>query len=328
MIIGYLLTGGKNRRMHGDKKLFLNYEGVSFYEHITAALSDFPEIWLSADKKEPYLTLGHPVVEDEIPECGPLGGILSGLRLCGEDDALFTVACDMPLLKKEHVQKLCRIYAKTPDRIVIAQSGGKLHPLCGIYPHACLAILEEQQRCGDYRMVHALEKAEAISVIFSENDPAFTNVNTPEELYKIGNKQKPVIYAVSGYKNSGKTTLITKLVPILTECGYKVAVIKHDGHDFVPDVPGTDSFRHREAGAYGTAVYSGQRFLVTMEWGEKTPDEKLLMKAFPDADIILIEGLKGSSYPKVMCSYPETVPDPEKIAEMILRHDQTIHLDN
>ena len=49
----------------------------------------------------------------------------------------------------------------------------------------------------------------------------------------------PVIAAVSGIKNTGKTTLITRLIPCLTRRGLKTAVIKHDGHEFEADVPGT-----------------------------------------------------------------------------------------
>lgn len=129
-------------------------------------------------------------------------------------------------------------------------------------------------------------------------------------------KKKPFIYAVCGYKNSGKTTLITKLIPELTKRGYKTAVIKHDGHDFESDVPGTDSYRHQKAGAYGTSVFSKNRILITKECCGI--DERQLMRAFPEADIILIEGLKNSGYPKYICNYPEKEPDPvERIADEI-----------
>ncbi len=119
--------------------------------------------------------------------------------------------------------------------------------------------------------------------------------------------RKPFVFAVSGYKNSGKTTLLTQLIPELTRRGYRVAVIKHDGHDFTPDVPGTDSCRHREAGAYGTAVFSDHRFMVTKDLDASCTqmDETMLMELFPEADIILIEGLKHSSYPKYFCRYPQ-----------------------
>ena len=59
------------------------------------------------------------------------------------------------------------------------------------------------------------------------------------------------IFAISGVKNSGKTTLICKLLEIFKEKGLKVAVLKHDGHDFEPDIPGTDTYRQLQAGAYG-----------------------------------------------------------------------------
>lgn len=119
-------------------------------------------------------------------------------------------------------------------------------------------------------------------------------------------KRQPYIFAVSGCKNSGKTTLLTRLIPELTGRGYKVAVIKHDGHDFESDVPGTDSYRFQKAGAYGTAVYSSRRWMITREYEE--PDETMLAEAFGDAHVILIEGLKHSSYPKYICNYPREEP--------------------
>ena len=78
--------------------------------------------------------------------------------------------------------------------------------------------------------------------------------------------KRPAVLAVSGAHNSGKTTLLEKLIPLLRARGLKVGVIKHDGHDFTPDVPGTDSFRLREAGAEGVAVFSGNRYLLTEEF--------------------------------------------------------------
>ena len=129
---------------------------------------------------------------------------------------------------------------------------------------------------------------------------------------------EPYIFAVCGYKNTGKTTLITKLIPVLARHGYKAAVIKHDGHDFEPDVPGTDSFRHRKAGACGTAVFSARRMMVAKEFPGIT--ERELVQAFPEADVILLEGLKDSPYPKYICRYPEIVPDIDEIAHMIERN--------
>lgn len=126
--------------------------------------------------------------------------------------------------------------------------------------------------------------------------------------------KKPFIYAISGYKNSGKTTTITRLIPLLVKKGFRVAVIKHDGHDFVGDEPGTDSYKHQEAGAYGTAVFSEGHYMVNKRGSSVT--ERDLIAMFPEADIILIEGLKDSIYPKYFCDYPRKVPDDAEVSRL------------
>ena len=100
--------------------------------------------------------------------------------------------------------------------------------------------------------------------------------------------KRPAELAVSGLHNSGKTTLLEKLLPALRSRGLKVGIIKHDGHDFTPDVPGTDSYRLREAGAEGVAVYSGQRYLLTEMF--RLTEQDLLA---------LLEGFKDSGWPKI-----------------------------
>lgn len=110
-----------------------------------------------------------------------------------------------------------------------------------------------------------------------------------------GYKQK--VIAISGVKNSGKTTLITRLIPYLKERGIKIATIKHDGHDFDPDREGTDTYRHRKSGAYGVGIFSKDKWMVIKE-EEDVPMSKLI-EQFPEADLILLEGFKYSGYPKI-----------------------------
>ena len=108
---------------------------------------------------------------------------------------------------------------------------------------------------------------------------------------------KSVVIAICGVKNSGKTTLIEKLLKELTKQKIKTAVVKHDGHDFCGDVPGTDSWRFSQAGAYGAAVYSSHRMLVHKE--EKDISAEAIFEMFPEAELILLEGGKESDYPKI-----------------------------
>ena len=110
-------------------------------------------------------------------------------------------------------------------------------------------------------------------------------------------KNKPVLLAVSGVKNSGKTTLIEKILPKLKEAGYKAATVKHDGHDFECDIEDTDTYKHRKAGAFGTAIFSKNKFMVVKE--QQDTSEKELVSYFSEADIIILEGFKYSDYPKI-----------------------------
>lgn len=105
------------------------------------------------------------------------------------------------------------------------------------------------------------------------------------------------VFAISGVKNSGKTTLITRLLPLLAGQGLNVATIKHDGHDFNADVPGTDTYRHFQAGAYGTAIFSDSKYMVVKQQPHLT--EERLMELFPEADLILLEGFKTCPYRKI-----------------------------
>ena len=85
---------------------------------------------------------------------------------------------------------------------------------------------------------------------------------------------------------------------LLRARGLKVGVIKHDGHDFTPDVPGTDSFRLREAGAEGVAVFSGSRYLLTEEFRLNEQDLLALFERH-GYDLVLMEGFKESGWPKI-----------------------------
>lgn len=131
--------------------------------------------------------------------------------------------------------------------------------------------------------------------------------------------KKQIIAAVSGVKNSGKTTFLEHLVAELKNRGCRVAVIKHDGHGFEPDVEGTDTWKLRKAGANGTAIFSGGRWMVVKE--EPGMDEKRLAELFPEADVILLEGFKYSAYPKFEIvrkgNSEEPVCDPETLLGLV-----------
>lgn len=107
-------------------------------------------------------------------------------------------------------------------------------------------------------------------------------------------------YGVVGYKNAGKTGLMERLVADITGRGFTVSTIKHAHHSFDVDHPGKDSYRHRAAGASQTLLSSGTRWALMSELrGADEPALADLLKALNPVDLILIEGYKRDSHPKV-----------------------------
>jgi molybdopterin-guanine dinucleotide biosynthesis protein B len=105
------------------------------------------------------------------------------------------------------------------------------------------------------------------------------------------------VFQVVGYKNTGKTTLICRLIAMLAERGLRVGTVKHDAHQFEVDHPGRDTWKHREAGALAVAISSASRTAFIEE--RSTPLADLLRK-FDNMDIVLVEGFKFEKYAKIV----------------------------
>ena len=105
------------------------------------------------------------------------------------------------------------------------------------------------------------------------------------------------VFGVVGWKNAGKTTLVERLVAEFVRRGWRVATIKHAHHDADVDQPGTDSFRHRAAGATEVALVGGHRYAIMREQEEPRLAEVLARLA--PADLVLIEGYKREPHPKI-----------------------------
>lgn len=110
------------------------------------------------------------------------------------------------------------------------------------------------------------------------------------------------IFGICGFKNSGKTGLTERLVAEFCARGLSVSTIKHTHHDFDIDRPGTDSYRHRQAGASEVALVSGHRMALMRE---SAPDseprlEEIIARLSP-VDLVLVEGFKRDPIPKIEC---------------------------
>jgi molybdopterin-guanine dinucleotide biosynthesis adapter protein len=113
---------------------------------------------------------------------------------------------------------------------------------------------------------------------------------------------KVPILGFAAFSGTGKTTLLTQLIPILKQEGLRIGLIKHSHHNIQIDQPGKDSFRLREAGASPVMLVSTHRRAIITEFQTVTEpvlDEQLLAFDQSGLDLILIEGFKATQFPKI-----------------------------
>ncbi|GLO75710.1 molybdopterin-guanine dinucleotide biosynthesis protein B [Phaeobacter italicus] len=108
------------------------------------------------------------------------------------------------------------------------------------------------------------------------------------------------IYGVTGWKNCGKTGLMERLVAEFCERGLSVSTLKHAHHSTDVDHPGTDSFRHRTAGASEVILASPNRVAIMQELrGAPEPSFEALLVRLRPVDLVLVEGFKREAHPKI-----------------------------
>jgi len=108
------------------------------------------------------------------------------------------------------------------------------------------------------------------------------------------------VIGLAGWSGAGKTTLLTRAIPHLIAAGLRVSVIKHAHHKFDVDVPGKDSWLHREAGAEEVLVSSGKRWALMHELRDaQEPPVLELLKKMSRVDLVVIEGYKTDSHRKI-----------------------------
>ncbi len=117
----------------------------------------------------------------------------------------------------------------------------------------------------------------------------------------------PVVAFVAK-SNTGKTTLLEKVIQELEKRGYRIGAVKHDAHSFEIDHPGKDSYRLAAAGAATTLITSPERLALIKRHSRTPPLEELVGTYFNDVDIVLTEGFKRSSLPKIEVHRGERSP--------------------
>jgi len=138
------------------------------------------------------------------------------------------------------------------------------------------------------------------------------------------------IISIVGKSNSGKTTLMEQLITELKQRGYRIAVIKHTAEDFAPDTAGKDSWRFSQAGSQIAAVSSANQIATT-----RLLEHEITLRELPlfigwDYDIILTEGFKKASAPKIEVHRKEQgselVSPPEQLLAVVTDEPLTVNV--
>ena len=202
-IEGFILAGGKSRRMGTDKsQLVLN--GQSFVEHIAAELSAATssvtivggnrELETRNSKLETYPEY-LKTAADVYPQWGALGGVHAALSACSASWAL-VVACDFPFVTSELFRSLASMRGEF-EAVAPIQEDGIPQPLCSLYRvEPCLRLAEQLIKSGERKPIALLQSVRTRWVLFSELSKLeaaacfFENINTPED-YARANKKGP-----------------------------------------------------------------------------------------------------------------------------------------
>ena len=108
------------------------------------------------------------------------------------------------------------------------------------------------------------------------------------------------VIGLAGWSGAGKTTLLTPVIPHLLSQGLRVSVIKHAHHSFDVDVPGKDSWMHRQSGAVEVLVSSGNRWALMHELrGASEPRLPELLAKMSRVDLVIVEGFKSEPHRKI-----------------------------
>ncbi len=294
-----ILAGGKSSRMGSDKAKLL-CGGISFAKKIADELSGFDQIFLSTAYgfQDEKAFSGVEILSDSLPDCGPIEGIRQVLKK-SRNDFVFFCATDMPFISKKVVEYISQFICSDYDSYVLTYEG-RPQPLCAIYSKKLLPVIEENIKNNDFKLSHIFDSARTkyLPIELSALKPeTIANINTREEYQKLC---RPIIFCVSGLKNSGKTRMILLLISEFRKRGFSVGVIKHDGHDCFSDLPESDTAQFAASGADCTAIFSEKRFAFNANQKlneRKLIEEMLSLSNVPD--IIILEGFKNSDYPKI-----------------------------
>lgn len=310
-VAGLILAGGQARRMAGKDKGLLLYQQRPLVEHVLTRLQpQVEQLIISANRHlDQYQQYGYLVLTDnDNTFLGPLSGMVTALRQT-EADFLLVAPCDTPLLAPCYRQRMMENLLAQRADLAVATDGQRWHPALCLLTKALLASLEDYLMQGGRKIETWLKRHKVAEVDFSDHPAMFININSPSDLDQSApiDSPKPVL-GFAAFSGTGKTTLLTQLLPLLKRRGLRVAVIKHAHHNFDIDKPGKDSYQIREAGAQQMLIASANMtaWIEKHDNAEYEPRLAELIQRLDKRyiDLILVEGFKHEQFAKIELHRP------------------------
>lgn len=182
LISGVILAGGEGRRMGGQDKGWVDYQGQPLIQHVTQCLEpQVSELLINANRNlDAYQALGYPVIPDqEAGFQGPLMGIRTGLEVAQQPWVLFA-PCDGPFLSQDLAERLYQAAQQHQKPIAVASDGQRLQPVVVLIQKTCLEALKEAMQAGERKPDRWYASQGMVSVDFPA--ASLNNFNRPEDV--------------------------------------------------------------------------------------------------------------------------------------------------
>lgn len=183
-VTGIVLAGGMGRRMGGVDKGLVPFQGKPLVAHVLERLRpQVDDILVNANREtDTYAKFGYPVVSDAIGGfAGPLAGLHCGMT-AATTELVATVPCDSPFLPADLIARLLKALQENDADLAVAKTGDQPHPVFCLCRKALLPNLTAFLENGGRKIDFWYAGVRTVEVAFDDEEQAFANINTPEEL--------------------------------------------------------------------------------------------------------------------------------------------------
>ena len=193
-INGFVLVGGKSRRMGQDKSL-MESGGKALARRAADVLAPFVDQVSLVGLKDRYGHLGLPVIEDKWPGEGPLGAVCTAL-LAAPSGWSIVLACDLPLVSARFIQLLVQRVRATNADAVVPRTADGWQPLAAAYHAPCRSAFQRAFEAGERSIIAAFATIEVQAITVEEmavagvSEMELANVNTPEDWARLTQNEK------------------------------------------------------------------------------------------------------------------------------------------